>query len=854
MAKPSMVESAPFGFESPFLHEDILATEQPADPLTEFGLEAVIDGEEDIQAAENIEDTENPVAFERENGDSLDPADAVDELAAQGVFADAIKDRVGPLLGLKAARDAATWNAARHPSKSGIAPAVLLGRLGKYVSRANLDTAIANDAALSAVASDESIVLALAADQFQQKVYAPGSGRSGRLDEATLDALGFVRHRDRRLNAADASNIAFHVKGRSTAFKRLEEAYAADRQVFAELGSDVTARTWFSLFVNPPFLGRPFNRGVQLEMMRRLRRAERWLVARPAYAGMTPAEIGTALGIDENHAGGRPKNNASMHTLGLAVDIGYLKNPWVSSQVGSDGKPNARKNSVFQAVSRRVSHLMAGDDLVLTPRWLSGLGGRDTAAAYDAIRSRHDHLVRYLTLDKRPQELRTLIEERQRGASPGRVIGPRESLDSAVARWTRTIRADRAAMQMVVDSKRVPANGFLNLHRDLVVALRDHGCLAWGAVDLGSNQSGDMMHFDCRAQGIGFTLSLPRQRTVGPDHPCTVTAAPDREEDQETNHVVLEETGAGETVDDETEWVVDEESFEDMESVEAPVSAFLGGRLWAFTSRTIPMRVGIFVPKAVVAGSPVDVLVYAHGHLSPCPPIPKAMPEDLIIRKSFELGRLVHASNRQIVLVVPAMEWSGFVKAKLSVEACDRAMHALGVPANLNGVVAEVLAEIGRVSAAAAPALKGLIVSGHSRAFDFLNLLALSHYEPAISQGALGKLSDVWLFDTTYLAHTAEWMKLMAAKPSLRVAVFYRPGTGTARGQRFERFVAGSGGRLSVVRAPESHCQVPVRRLPPLLSPAVLPTSPEVADEAGDAFAIEPASEDTESHECTCRH
>ena len=47
----------------------------------------------------------------------------------------------------------------------------------------------------------------------------------------------------------------------------------------------------------------------------------------------------------------------------------------------------------------------------------------------------------------------------------------------------------------------------MNLHRSLVCALRDHGCLAWGAIDLGANANGDMMHFDCRAIGIGWKLS-----------------------------------------------------------------------------------------------------------------------------------------------------------------------------------------------------------------------------------------------------------------------------------------------------------------------------------------------------------
>jgi len=57
----------------------------------------------------------------------------------------------------------------------------------------------------------------------------------------------------------------------------------------------------------------------------------------------------------------------------------------------------------------------------------------------------------------------------------------------------------------VNDDERVRAvvgvPGFLNLPRELVVALRDKGYLAWGAMDFGARDSGDVMHFDARVCG-----------------------------------------------------------------------------------------------------------------------------------------------------------------------------------------------------------------------------------------------------------------------------------------------------------------------------------------------------------------
>lgn len=45
--------------------------------------------------------------------------------------------------------------------------------------------------------------------------------------------------------------------------------------------------------------------------------------------------------------------------------------------------------------------------------------------------------------------------------------------------------------------KRLPELGYVNLPREVVVALTEVG-LAWGAIDLGG-ESGDIMHFDCRS-------------------------------------------------------------------------------------------------------------------------------------------------------------------------------------------------------------------------------------------------------------------------------------------------------------------------------------------------------------------
>jgi hypothetical protein len=330
-----------------------------------------------------------------------------------------------------------------------------------------------------------------------------------------------------------------------------------------------------------------------------------------------------------------------------------------------------------------------------------------------------------------------------------------------------------------------------------------------------------MMHFDCRTEGIGWKLSLPTQRTVGAGHP------------------IRSRTGAQEVLEE----LEESQEFGEGEELETPPASrpptpptsYRGGRVWTFTAKTLPMSVAVFCPKTVSAPKALDVLVYAHGHLSPCPPVPKTMPEDIITKAPFELGKIVDASNRHVALVVPFMDWGNLRKNKLNFEACNRdTMHALGVPANLNGVVREALGEIGRVYGTATPSLQHLILAGHSRAYDFLNPLAIAHVDPEMSRGCLARLSEVWALDTTYVCYVAEWMRWLSAKKPLRISVFYRPGTATAAcGKKLAAAAARAGGRLVVTPVPEGHCQVPVRRLPALLNPTSLPAK-EVAEEMGE--------------------
>ena len=264
---------------------------------------------------------------------------------------------------------------------------------------------------------------------------------------------------------------------------------------------------------------------------------------------------------------------------------------------------------------------------------------------------------------------------------------------------------------------------------------------------------------------------------------------------------------------------------------------FLGGRLWSFTAATLPMRVAVFCPKAVNHRKAMDMLVDPHGDLAPCKPVPKTMPEDLITKAPFELGKIVDASNRRIVLVVPFMDWANLATNKLNFEGCNRAtMHALGVPANLNGVLKEVLAETARVFGTSTPSVANLILAGHSRAHAFFNPLALLHNDAEMRKGVLASLKEVWCLDSTYFCYMAEWLRWLRSGSNLSMSVFYRPWSDTAwYGKKFETAVPTfGGGKLFVTAAREGHCAVPTKRLPELLSRKAHYVASEIADEVGE--------------------
>ena len=417
-----------------------------------------------------------------------------------------------PLLSARGSADAVTWNQRHHPRISGIDPNHVRTDIARYVNLAIVTAGIQRfnqqnpKAPIVLGAAPIDAVFVEAVHQFQAKCFFEPSQIDGLAGESTLDSLGLVKRRGLRSVA----------RRNSAAMARLRRA-----DVPRLTGNEFTANAWFDFMVNPTFLGWRFTAGAHLLLVRKLRTAERDLLSQDRFRCMTPVQLGTALSFDDTsevHRGARPDaSTASMHTYGLALDIKYAGNPFVQGARFTEALTHAALLVGGLAITQRTSEAFFAS--------LAGTG--DTATVYRTLALHDGHFRRYLALRNQRDELESILRRWEASrlslTPPGIFARSTESVDQAATRWQRIVRRDydRLSSGAVPFLTRDPLKGFLNLPQELVVALRDKAGLAWGAVDFGARDSGDVMHFDARVCGIGDRLAeIGGNFRVSQDHPC----------------------------------------------------------------------------------------------------------------------------------------------------------------------------------------------------------------------------------------------------------------------------------------------------------------------------------------------
>jgi hypothetical protein len=238
----------------------------------------------------------------------------------------------------------------------------------------------------------------------------------------------------------------------------------------------------------------PPSRGVHKELFDKLMRVEPQLLSR----GVTVArEHRTAHG-----AGGM-----SPHGWGVAIDIDYEDNPYI---LGDTDAGRVANGNASRALHNALL-LLKGEDRAINSSYLSSLSVKPTAEIYDTLKDLDDAFIQYLGLDG---DAAGITAQLQQLTAPGKAAAALQgqSPGDATNRWLGEIRQDKQNLKGAVGT--VPTNfrqgsaltgvprdatkGFLTLSKDLVVALRDTACLAWGAVDFGPTVSGDFQHFDTR--------------------------------------------------------------------------------------------------------------------------------------------------------------------------------------------------------------------------------------------------------------------------------------------------------------------------------------------------------------------
>jgi hypothetical protein len=242
--------------------------------------------------------------------------------------------------------------------------------------------------------------------------------------------------------------------------------YAAE--ILRNAGFD--PKTWFASFTRITFLGQQVDDPVHTDLAAHLQTVEAKFAA--DFGGGDPAKAGEALGIrNEPMPGARhaPTSAAvSMHLFGLAIDINYTTNPFISTSA----------NPVFKRAADLLSRTSKG--------FSAGM-------SYDDLTELDQLLEDYFNLITDEGGLEAALQDTKKAPWKGKTAKAAKrliqtDLDDVTGRWQRTDAAQK---------KKIRLGGFLDLDKRLVDGIG----LEWG----GSGY-GDMMHFDMRNKGNGAKI------------------------------------------------------------------------------------------------------------------------------------------------------------------------------------------------------------------------------------------------------------------------------------------------------------------------------------------------------------
>lgn len=272
------------------------------------------------------------------------------------------------------------------------------------------------------------------------------------------------------------------------------------------IGIEGVAATWdgfLSQMGEMNFLGHPVVG--HSAFLQRLDLAQRFL--RANYPNIPERQLVAGVGSpgDRSQWRAAERLTASPHLFGMAIDVNAAENPWMSNPDEDE------RTRLYTWIIWRATWLM-GSGTPVTPAEshrragsrssASGLGEpQSTESIWQYFHDANQSTLDYLALGGDREAVASRLQ--RLGEIPPMPDSEYLPVEYPLERLRKGSPAIDDWMQVIEQDKRTwpnraangTARGFMNLSRELVMALRDHGGLQWGACDLGENQSGDMMHF-----------------------------------------------------------------------------------------------------------------------------------------------------------------------------------------------------------------------------------------------------------------------------------------------------------------------------------------------------------------------
>lgn len=253
-------------------------------------------------------------------------------------------------------------------------------------------------------------------------------------------------------------------KGKLAEVSESPDTYA--RAIIKLAGLDPVA--WFGSFATIKFLGRSITDPIHSDLAAHLKGVERMFADQYGGPSKDPVEAGKALGLDQDIGGSRTAPTSatlSMHLFGLAIDVNYTSNPFISSSA----------NPVFE----RAGLLVQGTKVAYQDNM-----------SYDDLKVLDMVLEKYFSHLDNTAVLEARLKEAKDAFWSGKAVAEAQALIQAdlklvAGKW------ERAGSKEVIKK-----GGFLNLSKEFVSGIG----LSWGA------SYGDMMHFDMRNKGNGAKI------------------------------------------------------------------------------------------------------------------------------------------------------------------------------------------------------------------------------------------------------------------------------------------------------------------------------------------------------------